>query len=68
VESLGGGLDHALAEGGAPLSAGQKQLLALARAVLSPAKVGALGGRCRNRAHAAERFARARAPQSLVRD
>ncbi|KIY93723.1 Multidrug Resistance Protein family, partial [Monoraphidium neglectum] len=39
VESLGGGLDHALAEGGAPLSAGQKQLLALARAVLSPAKV-----------------------------
>lgn len=38
VESLGGGLDHALAESGAPLSAGQKQLLALARAVLSPAK------------------------------
>ncbi len=32
-----------LAEGGAPLSAGQKQLLALARALLNPAKVLVLG-------------------------
>ena len=40
------GLDMMLSEGGAPLSAGQKQLIALARAVLRRAKVR-LSGVCR---------------------
>ena len=39
VESWPAGLDALLQEGGAPLSAGQKQLLALARALLNPSKV-----------------------------
>eukprot|EP00798_Chlamydomonas_sp_ICE-L_P022904 gene22904-30080_t len=39
VESWPAGLDAHLQEGGAPLSAGQKQLLALARALLNPSKV-----------------------------
>lgn len=39
VESWSSGLDTVLAEGGSPLSAGQKQLLALARALLSQSKL-----------------------------
>ena len=39
VEASSMGLDMILSEGGAPLSAGQKQLIALARAVLRRAKV-----------------------------
>ncbi len=39
VEASSMGLDMTLSEGGAPLSAGQKQLIALARAVLRRAKV-----------------------------
>ena len=39
VESWPAGLDALLQEGGAPLSAGQKQLLALARALLNPSRV-----------------------------
>jgi ABC-type multidrug transport system fused ATPase/permease subunit len=41
-----GGLDYQLGEGGSPLSAGQKQLLALAHALLNPAKVTGRGS-CR---------------------
>ncbi len=39
VEAWPAGLDTLLQEGGAPLSAGQKQLLALARALLNPSRV-----------------------------
>ena len=39
VESNPLGLDMQLAEGGAPLSAGQKQLVALSRALLRNSKV-----------------------------
>ena len=39
VESNPMGLEMVLAEGGAPLSAGQKQLVALARALLRNSKV-----------------------------